>query len=285
MLLSRHRLLVLALVPLWTGALLWVDVVAARQPAPVVEGVSAAGRPTATQAAELEARVVRLEQVLKNDTLVDMLTRIEALQGELQTVLGQVEVQGHELETLKKRQRDLYLDVDNRLRRLEQTAGAPVAAAPTPPPLTSVPAEVPVPAAMPGNVAPAQGVQGEREAYESAFALLKEGRYEQAVSAFRSFQQNYPGGAYADNAQYWLGEANYVQRQFQTALQDFTRVVRDFPNSPKRADAMLKIAFTYQELGDRARAIETLNEVVSKYPNSTAATLASRRLQDLKQAQ
>ena len=88
---------------------------------------------------------------------------------------------------------------------------------------------------------------------------------------------------FADNAQYWLGEANYVQRHFEVALSEFGKVVSEHPSSPKRADALLKMGYTYQELKQYDKARSSLNEVVMSYPNTTAASLAKKRLQDLKQ--
>jgi tol-pal system protein YbgF len=128
----------------------------------------------------------------------------------------------------------------------------------------------------------AADAEQERQAYERAFELLKQGRYDLAVAAFKAFVQSYPNGQYADNAQYWLGEANYVQRQFKDALKEFQAVVNNHPSSPKRPDAMLKMGYTYQELGDLDQARMTLNDVISNYPASTAARLAQKRLQDLK---
>lgn len=125
--------------------------------------------------------------------------------------------------------------------------------------------------------------QLERAAYERAFNLLKDGRYDLSVTAFKTFVNTYPKGRFVDNAQYWLGEANYVQRHFKAALSEFEKVVKNHPKSPKRADALLKMGYTYQELGQNDKARASLNEVLTKYPNSTAARLAQKRLQDLKQ--
>jgi tol-pal system protein YbgF len=276
------------------GILLTGAVAAREAPAPVVE----ASGESASQA--LAARVARIERLLDNQTLVDMATRLDSLQQEVDRLLGRLEEQNHEMEGLKKRQRQLYLDMDNRVRQLEQARAAAPA---TPPPATSlgtfVPAPVPgeAPATAPGTAplpaageaspttataAPQADAAAERADYERAFELLKQGRYDLAVAAFKAFVKTHPRGQYADNAQYWLGEANYVQRNFKAALAEFERVVNDYPDSPKRADAMLKLGYTYQELGQNDQARLTLTNLLSKYPNSTAARLAQKRLQDLK---
>ena len=144
-----------------------------------------------------------------------------------------------------------------------------------------------VAAGVPVTAAPAPATaevdpQAEHDDYEHAFNLLKEGRYDLAVAAFKTFVQKYPNGRYTDNAQYWLGEANYVQRNFKAALAEFEKVVNNFPDSPKRPDALLKMGYTYQELGDNDKARLALNSVRMNYPDTTAARLASKRLQELK---
>jgi tol-pal system protein YbgF len=294
----------------------------AREPAPVVE---ATGTLSATKS--LESRVTRIERLLENQTLVEMMTRVDGLQQEVNQLLGQLEEQTHEMEGLKKRQRDLYLDMDRRLRAMEEAQAAAKAVppatmgtfvpAPTPaapagetdmgnatgmgsPPAAASSATMESPAAMvpssplpgPGALSAAPAItstessaadaEKERQAYERAFELLKQGRYDLAVAAFKAFVQSYPSGQYADNAQYWLGEANYVQRQFKDALKEFQAVVNNHPTSPKRPDAMLKMGYTYQELGDLDQARMTLNNVITNYPASTAARLAQKRLQNLK---
>jgi tol-pal system protein YbgF len=275
----------------------FVSNVAARQPAPIIEATGAPGL-SATTADSLEKRLARLERLLENQTLVDLATRMDSLQSEIQQLLGQMEEQTHEIDQLKKRQRDLYLDIDRRLQQAEQArASMPV----TPTPMAGgsvfggvVPSgtgQLAVPASSSDVTQPDAPIasqasinpQQERGDYERAFSLLKEGRYDLAVTAFKTFVQNYPQGKFADNAQYWLGEANYVQRHFEVALSEFGKVVNEHPASPKRADALLKMGYTYQELKQYDKARSSLNEVVMNYPNTTAASLAKKRLQDLKQ--
>ncbi|VAX03575.1 Cell division coordinator CpoB [hydrothermal vent metagenome] len=268
-------------------------------PAPVIEASSQPGA-SAKTVKVLEARLARIERRLENRTLVDMALALESLQRENQQLLGQLEEQGYELESLKKRQRDLYLDVDRRLAQLEAaqtkvTAGASVAGLrPIAPvarkaaPLAavgSVATSVAPVASLPASSTPDPvdevGSHQEHDDYERAFNLLKEGRYDLAVEAFKAFVQTYPKGRYTDNAQYWLGEANYVQRNFKAALSEFEQVVNNFPDSPKRPDALLKMGYTYQALGDNDKARLSLNGVRMNYPDTTAARLAGKRLQEL----
>lgn len=280
----------------------FVSDVAARTPAPVIEASGEAGA-SAPAAGKLEKRLQRLERLLENQTLVDLMTRIDSLQNEVQQLVGQMEEQNHNMEQLKKRQRDLYLDIDRRLRDMESArasmpsapaSGGSVFGGAAPVPAMGSGASHSTSAGASPSAADSSTTSGaasdvdpqlERAAYERAFNLLKEGRYDLAVAAFKTFVQSYPQGRFTDNAQYWLGEANYVQRHFKVALNEFDKVVKNFPRSPKRADALLKMGYTYQELGQNDKARMSLNEVVMSYPNTTAARLAQKRLQDLKQFQ
>jgi tol-pal system protein YbgF len=149
----------------------------------------------------------------------------------------------------------------------------------------------PTAAGTPANVAPQAAPSASsmseveqnvaRSAYERAFNLLKQRRYKLAITSFKAFLETYPDASYADNAQYWLGEANYADREYKVALSEFEKVISTYPNSPKRADALLKIGYTYAELGNKKKALDTLSTIVSSYPGSTAARLAQKRIKTL----
>lgn len=256
--------------------------------------------------ADTEARLQRLERLQENQNLVDMATRLDQLQRELQGLRGQLEEQAHVLDGIKRRQRELYLDTDRRLSRLEREGGAPAAGSPgmvtAPVPVPGPEAAAPVPPAVQPveaqggqapaaqTAAPAAGAQApvvdtaaEMQAYQHAFDLLRELRYQQAIAAFRTFLQNYPDGRYAHIAQYWLGEANYAQRHFEQAIKDYRALIANYPKSPKLAEATLKIGYSYYELGNKDAARQTLDELLKRYPNTTEAGQARHLLQRLKQ--
>jgi tol-pal system protein YbgF len=276
----------------------------------------AGGQAQAADEASLQTRVERLERMMGSRGLLDMLADLEQLQREVQQLRGEIEVQGHTLGEIQRRQRELYMDVDRRVHALESGGGgAPPmsdqfqempAAPPLPePPVTTggPPGPPPLPVGEPrplpagGPPAPAAGGPpplaagapavavdpvAEREDYEQALNILKEGRYAEAADAFRKFLSQYPASGYADNAQYWLGESYYVTRQYDTALSEFRKVVQDYPQSSKGADAQLKIGYIQYEKRDWAAARETLTELINLYPDSTAARLANERLQRMK---
>lgn len=222
-----------------------------------------------------------------NRSMVEMYNRLNQLQKELRQVRGDMELVNHELRGIKRRQRELYLDIDRRLSDLEagsvrKDSSQPASDQPgqqTPDNATGDASPV---AQQPPASEPLPPSREEKDAYRSAFNLLKEGRYNQSIKAFTGFLGQYPNSTYADNAQYWLGEANYVSRKYPAAVTEFNKVLTAFPNSSKVADAMLKLGFTHYELKEWAKAREVLTAVVKKYPDSSAAKLADTRLQRLK---
>lgn len=247
-----------------------------------------ANAPAASRS-ELEARIVQLERKLDSRSLVDMLNQVTELQSQMQQLRGDIEVQNHTLESLQKRQRDLYLDIDRRLHRLEAggVVEAPASASGvtglSAAPATAAPSAAAAAPTAAAAAAPALNPAEERKAYDQALELLKDGRYNDAAGAFQGFLKQYPGSSYADNAQYWLGEVYYVTRQFPAALTEFDNVLKRYPGSPKAADAKLKQGYIQYELKDWAKARALLSDVVSSYPGSTSARLAQERLDRLTQ--
>ena len=219
--------------------------------------------PTEVKVSELEQRVDMVERRVDNESLVQMNSQIASLEEQVRGLRGQVEQLQFELDSARKQQRDLYLDLDGRIQALQGGGG-------------SAPAVV--------SSAPAAGVAvaataSEQEAYQAAFELLKQGRYDEAAAGFQRFLGAYPESNLADNAHYWFAETFYVTRKFAEARDAFQVVVDKFPMSRKMADALLKIGFCSYELQQWQDARAALNRVGSEYPDSTAARLANQRLQ------
>lgn len=245
---------------------------------------------SAAREGSLEYRVEHIETLMQSQGLIDMLTQLQQLQREVQLLRGDVEMQGHQLQEMQQRQRDIYLDIDRRLGG--QPVGAVTPTMPTVPatdaPLdTSQMATTPpvMPSANAASPEPLPQVQAavatpdEQAAYEQALNILREGRYNDAARAYQQFLVNYPNGRYADNAQYWLAETQYVTRNFQSGLDEFGKVVTLYPNSLKVPDAQLKMGYIHYEMGNWKAAREQLETLVQRHPDSTAARLASERLQ------
>ena len=248
-------------------------------------------------ARELDERLKRIERLFASESLFKLFDEVESLETEVRELRGQLETLSHTLNQLKEHQRELYLDTDRRLQRIEsatptQTASPATQPATTPgTPATSAEATAPsqpaptstTPSA--GQTPSATGIDpfAEQQAYQSAFDLLKSGRYEDAAVAFQQFVAEFPTGSYADNAQYWLGETYYITRQFQRAVQEFERLVSMHPNSQKLTHALLKIGYAHDELGNKAEAERVLGELMERYPQSAAAGLARKRLLSIRQ--
>lgn len=208
----------------------------------------------------------------------ELMQRQQQLQLEVRELRDLVERQGYELEQLRKANKDSYADTDRRLRALEQAAAStpPATEAPL---ASSAPATPPTVAAAP---APAPSGQ-EQAAYDQAFALLKDGKYDQAIKAFDAFIKNHPSSAQVPNAHYWMGEARYVQGDLKGAMQQFELVVKGAPTHPKVPDALLKIGYLFYDQKNYAKARETLNKVKEQFPGSQAASLADQRLKRMQQ--
>jgi tol-pal system protein YbgF len=147
----------------------------------------------------------------------------------------------------------------------EATANAPAPIVP----FTAPPAVAPAPPADPAL---------EQGSYQAAFDLLMQRRYDEAKQGFQQFLAQYPNGQLAANAQYWLAEASYVSRDFDTALVEFNKVIEGFPASAKVSDALLKTGYIYYEQQQWEKAREVLQGLVEKHPASTVARLAQKRL-------
>ena len=214
---------------------------------------------------------------LSQDTALELLSQMEAMQAELRELRNKTELQSHELERLSTRQRELLRDLDRRLTNIERSATTQTTRVqPTESTQTQTAAvQAPVTTSSPSRIT---ATAEEQQQYEAAFNLLKQGLYSRASQAFRVFIQRYPTSPLAGNAQYWAAEANYVIRNFGLALKEFDRVVKEYPESPKVADALLKIGYSYYEIGTWEKARQALTDVVVRFPNTTVAKLAQIRL-------
>lgn len=331
---------------------------------------------SAQEAADTEVtiaeRLERIENALSNQGLLEMVQQVQSLEVEISRLRGQMEEQTHELGQLRKRQRDLYTDIDRRIQRLEnpvtaatgalagegepplqtlspfqgtEVTGGQQAETPLtlelveqepatgsaekqingdgPPPtarggmLKSVPGTEPAsapeaagealtamqetalseapgesvadtPAQEPATPETSEGIIAAapvavdpelvEAAYRHAFELLKQSLFDPAIKAFREFLARYPGSEHADNAQFWLAEAYYVNSRFGQALVEYSTLVQRYPDSPKLAQATLKAAFCQHEMGQVDGARRQLDQIIQQYPGTTAASLAQDRL-------
>lgn len=242
---------------------------------------------------DISGRLDRLEKYLNNSALLDMLDVLEQLKLEVNELRGQIEIQTYNIEQLQQKQRDLYTDVDSRLQRMEKGSynsdsaslqsesgtDEPVEQQPDNTAAEKLPT-VAVNNKVPSSQDSVDSVKSQAD-YQRAFRLLKESNYEQALTAFKQYLKDHPESSYSDNAQYWLGETNFVMQKYDNAINEYQALLNSYPNSQKASQAMLKIGYSYAELGNNSDAEKTLNEVKSQYPGTTAARLANDRLRKI----
>jgi len=218
----------------------------------------------------LERRVSRI---------TDITLQLEEVRRENRELRGQVENLGHELEQLERKQRDLYLDIDQRLGSGQSAGTPPVSASDSA--RAGSPAVVETRTPQPvSNATDRKQIEAE---YQAAYDLLspQNKRYEDAARAFTVFLKKYPDDELAPNAQYWLGEANYVSQHNAEAQQAFELVVSKYPESTKAPGALFKIGRLEQAAGNNDAARKSYQKVLKDYPDSPAAGLARQRLERL----
>ena len=245
-------------------------------------------------------------QMDNKQAMVDLVIQIQQLQDEVRMLRGMVEDQGFQLESLGNRQRDQYLDLDQRITAMRGTSAGtmiPNTTMTTPAVSTNTAAAAPevredVPDVRPSLDTPSSvtaiavpdtqarefttSPEAEKAAYDQGFQSLKDLKYADAASQFSAFVSQYPNSDYADNAQYWLGESYYVTRNYDIALEAFQNLLSNYPDSPKVPDGLLKIGYTHYELKQWEQARAALEQVQQQYPDTTLARLAGSRLRSMK---
>lgn len=255
----------------------------------------------------LESRVARLERVLDERNLAEIVLQLERLQQEVRELRGQLERQQYQLERLAE-QRPSWRSPDVFAPRLPEAdpvlapGAAPVlgadsgSRAASVPGAASMPGAASVPRAAPPEPAAAAPPEretmpalpaaetpggGERALYRTGFEALKARDYPAARAAFTAVLERYPQGELADNACYWLGEIAYLTQDYPTALIYFQRVTSAYPHSARVPGALLKIGYVHAEQRAWAEARAALEQVVSRFPDSTEGRLAASRLSQL----
>ena len=203
----------------------------------------------------IEAKLGQLDSTGQN-RVVDLSQLIDSLRADMAKLRGQIEVLTNQNETLERRQKDLYVDLDTRLRRIEQTQ-------------TQLQDKM------------SQGERSaaaEKQAYETALNQFKLGNYQLSITSFQNFMTNFPSSDLLPSAQYWIGNAYYAMRDYKSAIAAQQKMVRLWPENQKSPDALLNIASAQTELGQSKEARETLRTLVKKYPSSPASEQAKQRL-------
>ena len=235
----------------------------------------------------LDARIGKLESAMQqNEPLLGLLKEVETLKAEVAKMRGQAEVQVHQMDTLGKRQSDLYVDLDQRITDLAKSLKSASVAGSGSPEVAPAQAAPPVglPSAGPAaaSAAPQLDPMVESRSYEIALDHFRGANYAGAIAGFRGFLKAYPDSTLASNAQYWIGYSYFALKDYKTALAHQQKLVAVYPTSAKVPDALLNIASNMIALDDLAGARKVLEELVAKHPGTHAATLAARRLAALR---
>lgn len=244
------------------------------------------------QIVSMKARIDQIENTLSGQALIELHTQGETTRVELGKLRGQLEELQEENRVLRQQQKDFYLDLDSRLRALE--TGTPGVSPRSPdnqsrdvvPPAGLVNQNNPVvaPGLFPERgvtrLQPPDAVQ--RNRYDAAYSLFKNGSYVAAITEFEAFIKQYPQSELAPAAAYWIGNAHYAQRDFDEAIAAQQWLIETYPASPKIPDALLNLASSQSEKGQRAAAKKTLQDLISRYPDSAAALKAKARYGSMK---
>lgn len=211
--------------------------------------------PVYAKIGQLEERLGHIERVVNNQSLLELAQRLDETRAEVDSLRGELERVQHEADQGRERDKALLADLDERLRALEAAGAGAVAAKPAD--------------------------AGDQVAYDAAFELLKQSRYEQAREAYAAFLKKFTSSPLRDNAQFWLAETHYVTKGFKQALAEFQKVIKDYPDSNKLPDAWLRVGYCQAELGQTEAARKAFATVTEQFPESEAAKRALARLKSM----
>ncbi len=219
-----------------------------------------------------------------------LLGKINEMQREIQRLRGQAEVQSYEIKKLKEQQQAYYNDLDQRISVLSSGKKNPVLSLDTTnvadkasetAAKTSSASTKPTAVTVSSASASKSGTTTEESSYNAAYELIQNKQFPEAITAMKTFIQQYPRGKYVSNAHYWLGELLLAQHQDQSAIKEFNIVINDHPSSNKVSASMLKLGFIYAHLGDKDKAKEEFLNIKKLFPGTTTAQLAEERLRSL----
>lgn len=218
---------------------------------------------------EVNELTQRAETVSRNQ--LDFANQAEALRTDIAKLRGDIEVIRYELDTTQKRQKDFYLDLDNRLRKFEQPGAQPGAN-------SSANASSATTASEASAASPAADPAAETARYETALGQLKAGKFKEAAAGFAGFIGTWPKSSLLPAAYYWGGYAQARARNHAKAVELFAHFAATWPNDERAPNALEAEIVSLEALKEVKRARATLEQLAAKYPASDAGKRARARL-------
>jgi len=213
-----------------------------------------------------------------NNVTSELVMQLDQMQETMRQMRGELELQQHQLQQLHQTQLQIFQDLDKRVQALTNQSPVANSSESTVQSFTQLGHQT----ALPATASPKQEDSGVDEtAYHKAYAFVEKRQYTQATTALQSFLSQYPDSKFIPNAHYWLGELYGLSGQSKLAIVEFNTVAQQFPQHTKAADALLKMGYLYYDQAQWADAQQVLKRVVSQFPNTSAAQLATQRLTQL----
>lgn len=263
MLKTRLLALVLATAPLAAQAGLFNDDQARKQISDLQQSVTEQQKKNEQQNQQLTEKIGSVETAVKELKLTEILNQLESLRTEMAALRGQLEVQAYQVDQLQKRQKDLYNDIDTRVRALETSTTA-----------TAAPE-------VKETKNTTEKDQGEEATYASALDTYKQGNYAAAASAFQAFSSKFPSSKLAPNALYWTAAAQSAQKDCIAASVSHKKLLDQYPDSNKVPETLLGLANCQLELKETASAKKTLQQLVTRFPATPAGEQGKKQLAQL----
>lgn len=240
------------------------------------EDVAVVQRGQAQMTQEMTQRVAKLEagqeEVRRNQA--DLGVKLDQMASEMQVLTGRFEESRHQSQRALQELAALRQTQEQRLREMEQKLKTPHE-----PPAPGGGAQA---SPAPAQEAKPPAKKSPEELYKDAYDTLKEGHPAEAREQFKKFLKLHPKSDLADNAQYWIGETYYVERDYEKAVLAFEELIKKYPKGDKVPGALLKEAYAFLELKDKSNARTVLKRLVALYPKSEEAALAKKKLKELK---
>ncbi len=224
----------------------------------------------------LDKRVQSLESLLNSKGLLEMQNQVELLKQEIAQLKGDLEVITHQLESMQAKEKELYLDIDTRLRRLEeQKSGAVV-------PADAVAASTVITESKPLELTKSMDtLQQEQRAYAEADGYNQAARFKEAFTAFDGFLRSYPNSKLAPEALYGLGYAQYGLKNYKSSIATMQKFVDANAAHALAPQALMSIANSQIQLAQVAPAKKTLRQLIDQFPNADVIPTAQKRLKML----